>query len=246
MIKLSIRDPSLKWFFRSPLEVLDAVVVFAQICVIIVLTLTKVNIVICDGCLFLSLLRLMRLPRLCFGLTNRESGKYRQTIAYFQREESFHQHTVNNLQHRLDLNEVEISQLRQAFQAFQAGDSFSVDESTYGGRHSSSLPVLGLDLSFADASHRRLPPLNETFNLSESHFPLSALKQTHSIPWRNDTSQIRRNGCQNDLRELNGAQNLAYDGELEAEAEEREMHRRLEQCGNWVQKCSPDEQESAF
>ncbi|BHF58211.1 hypothetical protein SprV_0100116100 [Sparganum proliferum] len=229
---------SRKAFFRSPLEVLDAVVVFAQICVIIVLTLTKVNIVICDGCLFLSLLRLVRLPRLCFGLTNRESGKYRQTIAYFQREESFHQHTVNNLQHRLDLSEMEISQLRQAFQASQAGDSFSVDESTYGGRHCTSLPVLGFDLSFADASHRRLPPLNETFTLSKSHFPLCAL--------RDDTSQIRRNGCQNDLRELNGAQNLAYDGELEAEAEEREMHRRLEQCGNWVQKCSPDEQESAF
>ncbi|VDN15978.1 unnamed protein product [Dibothriocephalus latus] len=176
-------------------------------------------------------------------MTNRESGKYRQTIEYFQREESFHQHTVNNLQHRLDLNEVEISRLRQAFQGFQTGDSFSADESIYNERHNPSLPVLGLDLSFADASCQRLPPLNETFTLSQAHFPPFAVTQANNVSPPDDKSQIRRPNCQSDFRELNGVQNLAYEGELGTEAEERELHRRLEQCGNWVQKCTPNEKE---
>uniref|UniRef100_A0A0X3PAA2 Uncharacterized protein n=1 Tax=Schistocephalus solidus TaxID=70667 RepID=A0A0X3PAA2_SCHSO len=180
------------------------------------------------------------------GLTNQESGKYRQTIAYFQREESFHQHTVNNLQHRLDLNEVEINQLRQAFQALQAGESFSVEDSIYGGMHNSSLPVMGLDLSFANDSCQRLPPLNETFSLSQTHLSPFDVKQANNIYLRDEASRIQHTNFQSDCKELNGVQNRAYEGELDTGAELRELHRRLEHCGNWVQKCDPDEQESAF
>uniref|UniRef100_A0A0X3PSE5 Uncharacterized protein n=3 Tax=Schistocephalus solidus TaxID=70667 RepID=A0A0X3PSE5_SCHSO len=235
-----------KRFAQSPLEVVDSIFVFVQICAVIVLTIIKANIVICDACLCLSLFRLVRLPRLCFGLTNQESGKYRQTIAYFQREESFHQHTVNNLQHRLDLNEVEINQLRQAFQALQAGESFSVEDSIYGGMHNSSLPVMGLDLSFANDSCQRLPPLNETFSLSQTHLSPFDVKQANNIYLRDEASRIQHTNFQSDCKELNGVQNRAYEGELDTGAELRELHRRLEHCGNWVQKCDPDEQESAF
>ncbi|EUB57198.1 hypothetical protein EGR_07947 [Echinococcus granulosus] len=38
---------------------------------------------------------------------------YRATVAHYQQDESFRQHNLNSMQHRLDINELELQQLRQ-------------------------------------------------------------------------------------------------------------------------------------
>ncbi|CDS35537.1 hypothetical transcript [Echinococcus multilocularis] len=98
---------------RLPIDIIDATVVFAIFGVIVWCCIVKPHPFISDVTLLAVYLRLVRLPRLCCGLTSLESIQYRATVAHYQQDESFRQHNLNSMQHRLDINELELQELRQ-------------------------------------------------------------------------------------------------------------------------------------
>ncbi|VDD80227.1 unnamed protein product [Mesocestoides corti] len=94
-------------------RILDAIFVFGTFIAVIWCSVAKLDPLVSDVVLLAGFLRLIRLPRLCCGLTSVESAQYRATITFYQQDESFHQHSLNILQHRLELSEIELQQLRQ-------------------------------------------------------------------------------------------------------------------------------------
>ncbi|VUZ42328.1 unnamed protein product, partial [Hymenolepis diminuta] len=107
--------------------ILDAISVLLVFSGTIWCSIVKAKPIVSDIVLLLVYLRLVRIPRLCCGLTSLESVKYRGTIAYLQHNETFHQHNLNSLQHKLDITEMEMQQLCQYIYTLQQPETARLD-----------------------------------------------------------------------------------------------------------------------
>ncbi|KAM7539839.1 hypothetical protein Aperf_G00000026099 [Anoplocephala perfoliata] len=82
-------------------------------------SVSKTHPIISDAVLLLVYLRLVRLPRLCCGLTSLDSDRYRASVVYLRQEGTFQQHNLNSMQHKLDMNELELLHIRQYIYSLQ-------------------------------------------------------------------------------------------------------------------------------
>ena len=52
-------------------------------------------------------------------MTSLESSQYKSSVAYYQQERVFDQHNLNSIQHKLEINELQLDQLRQYLNSIQ-------------------------------------------------------------------------------------------------------------------------------
>uniref|UniRef100_A0A5K3EM72 Ion_trans domain-containing protein n=1 Tax=Mesocestoides corti TaxID=53468 RepID=A0A5K3EM72_MESCO len=222
---LSVLEVIIRFFIigrrvlRFPIDILDAIFVFGTFIAVIWCSVAKLDPLVSDVVLLAGFLRLIRLPRLCCGLTSVESAQYRATITFYQQDESFHQHSLNILQHRLELSEIELQQLRQFVHTTQGPGSQLCSSRDYSEGSGTT------KYYWNGAEH-------ETLGLR--------LQNLRKVPL---SEEFEGDGLTSEVTSASlGEENPAFEGGCGTNTDD--ACRRLEQCGMWVQNCTTDTIES--